>query len=351
MTWWVLILLAWQTVSPEAAEQIKTGLAAKREGRWDEAIAAFRKVLELEPGLWAAHSSLGEIYYRKKEYATAVPILRRSLQLNNEQPVVFGMLGVSLLAQGDAKGALPFLERGQVWDALGVALMDLGRAGEAAPPLEQARRQNPKDPEILFHLAQVYGRLSKEAFDRVVAEHPESLRAHQIRAESMAAAGRADVAEQEYLAMLKLRPDLTGIHLALGDLHLSQGSMEKAGAEFRAESALSPASATAALRLGSTLMKLGRGEEALRELSRADQLRPDDAETLYELGKARDLARDLSGAEKAWLQVTEIGPPGELAVQAHYQLSQLYRRMSRAADAEKHREAFERLRKSRGAGK
>ncbi|MBI3472185.1 MAG: tetratricopeptide repeat protein [Candidatus Solibacter usitatus] len=315
----------------QAIPQIEAGLKAKQEGRLDDAIAAYRKALEAEPNLWALQASLGEVYYRKRDYANAIPTLRRALELKDDQPGVHGMLGVSLLSQGQAAQAITHLERGQVWDALGAALLESGRTREALARLELARSKHPDDPDVLFHLGQAYGRLSREAFDQIAARHPDSLRARQIRAEALAAAGRMDAAEQEYREVLRLRPDLPGIHLALGEMFLAASAWEKAAAEFRAEGG----SPVAAARLGGVLLKLGRTEEALAELSRADRLRPDAPETLYDLGKARAASNDDAGAEKAWLRVVALGGP--LAGQAHHQLFLLYRRLGRAADAERHR--------------
>ena len=104
--------------------------------------------------------------------------------------------------------------------------------------------------------------------------------------------------------------------------------------EFRAEAKLSPGDGEAAWRLGSVLLSEGHTEEALRELQRSDKLRPQMIETLYDLGKALEQGNQLAAAEKAWLQLIKLGPYSPLAVSAHLELSQLYRREGRAAEAD-----------------
>src|SRR2546426_1843289 len=202
-----------QPRDPRVVTEIAAGLKAKKEGRLDDAIIALRKAVEMEPGLWAAHASLGEVYYKKHDYGNAVSSLRRALELKADQPGAESMLGVSLLAQGYAQEAIPHLERGQVLDALGAALLEAGHPREAVEKLETARAKYPNDPDVVFYLAQAYGRLSKQASAQIVEEFPGSLRAHQIQAEAYAAAGRADAADQEYREVLRRRPDFPGVHL------------------------------------------------------------------------------------------------------------------------------------------
>lgn len=339
--------LALQLSSPKVTSQIEAALKAKQEGRYDDAIEALRNVLAVEPSLWAAHASLGETYYLKRDYERAAPSLSRALELKPGQPGVEGMLGVALLAQGRAADAVPHLERGSVLDALGVALLELGRVREAVEKLESARAKRPGDPDILFHLGQAYGRLSREAFDEVAANHPDSARARQIRAEGFAATGRSDLAEAEYRELLRMQPGLPGVHLALGELHFAAGDFEQAVQDFAAEKRVSSRNARVAFRLGMALLRMGRAEEGLREITAAAQLQPDSPEILYELGRAGDQLSDTALAEKAWLRVITLDDSGGWAEQAHYQISQLYRRLGNKAGADEHLQMFQRLQRRR----
>ena len=62
----------------------------------------------------------------------------------------------------------------------------------------------------------------------------------------------------------------------------------------------------AAYRLGAALLQQGKASEALPELKRANELKPEMSETLYSLGKAVSLAEDSATAEKSWLKVIEM---------------------------------------------
>jgi Flp pilus assembly protein TadD len=146
---------------------------------------------------------------------------------------------------------------------------------------------------------------------------------------------------------LAARPDLRGVHYALGELFLESGDYEKAEPEFRAEVRLAPGSAAAAYRLGMVLANLGRMPEAVGELKRADALQPGMPETLVELGKALAASGDPKSAETYLRQALAAEDGTPLAESAHFQLAQVYRKLGRAADAEREMRAFQELRNRR----
>ena len=145
------------------------------------------------------------------------------------------MLGAALLSQGYAAEAVPHLEKGQVEDLLGVALLECDRAREAVEHLEAALLKRPGDPDLLYYLSAAHGALAKGAFDLLRGSSPDSPRTHQMLGEANSAAGNRTAAEEHFLAALKSREELRGVHLALGNLYLQSGDYEKAEMEFRAE--------------------------------------------------------------------------------------------------------------------
>ena len=70
-------------------------------------------------------------------------------------------------------------------------------------------------------------------------------------------------------------------------------------------------------------------------------------ETSLALGKALAATGNTSAAEIALRQTINLEPASALAEAAHLQLSQLYRRLGRAADADRELEALKRLRQSK----
>src|SRR3954452_18282198 len=322
----VLLFLATFQVTPELRQHVDAGLKAKNAGDLDTAIREFKRVAELAPALAAAHVNLGAVYLEKRDYPKAIPELRKALELNRDLSGAEAMLGSALLSEGFAAEAIPHLRNAQADDLLGVALLEVGKPREALDCLEAALGKQPNDPDLLYYLGVAYAQLSKQLFDRVRIENPNSARAQQLSGEAMAAAGNQQAAEQHFRAALKLRPDLRDVHYALGEMYLHSGDYENAEPEFRAEAQLVPASAAAAYKLGLVLMNRGRLPDAVAELKRADQLQPGMPETLLELGRAMNASGDAAAAEKYLNQVIAVEQGTALAESAHFQLAEAYRK-------------------------
>ena len=90
-------------------------------------------------------------------------------------------------------------------------------------------------------------------------------------------------------------------------------------------------------------MQEGKVLEALKELKRADLLRPDNSNTLYALGKAAALAGDSATAEHALTRVVAIENDSPLAAQSHYSLAGLYRKQGKVQKAEREMDEFRKL--------
>lgn len=340
------LLIAFQ-VSPELKQHVDAGLKAKSAGDLDMAIREFQKVAELAPNLAPAHVNLGAVYLAKRNYSSAIPALRRALELNPDLPGAHGMLGTALLAQGYDVESIPHLERSKSDDLLGVAFLETGQFRKAADHLETALQSRPNDPDLLYYLAQAYGQLSKQAADRLQADAGDSARAQQVLGDVMAASGNREAAEKHFRDALALRSELRGVHYAIGALWLESGDYEKAEKEFKAEVQLTPGSAAAAYKLGFVLLNQGQTLEAIAELKRADKLRPDMPETLLELGKALNANGDAKSAESHLLSVLKHEQEGPIAAAAHFQLSQVYRKLMRNSDADRELALFQKLREKR----
>lgn len=340
----LLLLLAAQ-VTPELTQHVNAGLKAKNAGDLATAVVEFQRVAELAPQLAAAHVNLGAVYYDSKDYAKAIPPLRRAIELNQSLPGAHAMLGASLLAQGFPALAVPHLEQGQADDLLGVALLEAGRERDAIDRLESSLLKRPNDADLLYYLSRAHAQLAKQLVDRLAGQ--DSPRTQQLTGEAHAAAGQREAASQSFRAALTRRPDLRGVHFALGELALGSGDFASAEREFRAEAQLTPGSAAAAYKLGFVLMNRGEAQAALPELERAERLQPGMPETLLELGRAHAALGAGPAAEKAFRQVLEQERTSALAESAHFQLAQILRKSGRIAEADRETAAFRELRSKR----
>jgi tetratricopeptide (TPR) repeat protein len=339
----LLLWLAGQSGTSDAMQHVQAGLEARKLHQVDVEIAEFRKATEFDPNLADAFVNLGAAYMEKHDYSAAIVPLKRALELSPDLPVAHQLVGYALLAQGYAAEAIPHLQKVGAQEALGIAEIETGQLSEAVNNFRAVLAQRPGDPDLLYYLGHSSGLLSKNAIDTLLATHPDSARAHQALAENYFVLRQMPQAEKEYREALRLRPELPGLRLELGQVYANSGLWPKAEEEFRAEAKLQPGNAEAAYRLGGALLQQGKTHEARPELQRSNDLKPDMPETLYSLGKAASLDGDAATAEKAWLRVTELEKDTSLAAQAHFGLAALYRKQGKVAPAQREMQEFQRL--------
>jgi tetratricopeptide (TPR) repeat protein len=341
--YFILLWLAVQGESPQAAQHMQAGIDADKQRQFEVAIREFRKVTELDPKLTAGFVNLGEVYMETHDYASAIAPLKHALELSPDLVAAHQLLGYALLAQGYAAEAIPHLERAKEQAALGIAQLETGQLPEAVANLRAALKARPNDPDLLYYLGRASGLLSKQTIDTLLAAYPDSARAHQATGENYFVLRRMPDAEKEYREALRERPDTPGIHLELGLVYAGASQWAQAEQEFRAETKLQPGNAEAAFRLGDALLREGQAHTARAELERANRLQPGMPETLYSLGKAASLDNDAATAQKAWADMLNIEKEGPLAAQAHFGLAALYRKRGNAAQAEREMQEFQRL--------
>src|SRR2546425_10410777 len=339
----LFLCLALQDVSPEGAQHMQSGVEAHKQGRFDVAIAEFRKATETDPNLAEAFLNLGEELMQIRNNSAAITPLKRALELRPDLDAAHLQLGYALLSLGYATEAIPHLERVHALEALGIAQIETGQYQEAIANLSAALVKRPGDQGLLYYLGRASGLLSKRAIDTLLEAYPDSARAHQAMGENYLVLRQMPQAESEFGEALRQRPEIPGLHLELGLVYAGAARWDKAEEEFRTETKMQPGNAEAAYRLGAALLQEGKAHEARQELARADQLKPDMPETLYSLGKAASLDSNLAAAEKAWTRVIELEKESSLAAQAHFGLANLYRKQGNAAKAQHEMQEYQKL--------
>jgi tetratricopeptide (TPR) repeat protein len=337
------IWLAWQTVSPEALQHLQAGAEADKQRHFDVAIEEYKKVTELAPKLPDGFVNLGQAYMENRDYGAAIAPLKHAVELAPDLAGAHQLLGYALLAQGYPAEAIPHLEKINEQTALGIAQISTGQLPQAVANLQAALAKHPNDADLLYYLGRASGLMSKQSIDTLLAEYPDSARAHQALAENYFVLRQMPQAEKEFREALRLRPDTPELHLELGLVYAGSSQWAKAEEEFRAQTRMQPGNAEAAYRLGSALLQQGKAAEARTELERSNRLLPDMPETLYSLGKAAALAGDSAAAEKAWTRLLSIEKQSSLAAQTHFALAGLYRKQGKTAEAERETQEFQKL--------
>lgn len=146
------------------------GIFYCRQSQYDQCAAMFRKVVDLTPESFRGYANLGAVYLAEGKYADAIQPLNQSLQIR-PTAATYSNLGTAYFhlrrfseAATAYRQATHLNDRDyQFWGNLGEALHFAGSLQEAANAYrkgivlaEEARRINPRDPEVFSFLANYY---------------------------------------------------------------------------------------------------------------------------------------------------------------------------------------------------
>ena len=166
--------------SPEAETLIAETFQA--QGKWEDATAQFRKILQQNPNQPGIHYQLGRILLSKPLDPTvteeATKEFEAELKINPTSPTAEFMLGDLALRNQKADEAIEHFSRATQFDAglaeaylgLGMALNAAGKYSEAITPLKKYTDMEPSDPAGYYQLATAYARTgNKPEADRLLA--------------------------------------------------------------------------------------------------------------------------------------------------------------------------------------
>jgi tetratricopeptide (TPR) repeat protein len=241
-----------------------------RDNRFADAIAAYRRAIEIEPGMALARFNLAQALERSGDIEAAQREHEQVARNHPTFPEVRFSLANLALKTGDRRRTEDHFREAlrlrptyaEAHNNLGVLLLDAGKLDEAASELSAALRIDPSYAE-----------------------------AHANRARLEAARGRMDVAIQSARRALEIDPAHLEARINLGRLLLGAGRAADAIAEFRKAIRQSPDSIEAHRSLGVALGESGDYRGASHEFGEVLRLVPNDAEAMRNLETARRLAR------------------------------------------------------------
>lgn len=177
-------------IQAEFSETFAEAVALTQAGRLDEAEAAFKEILELQPGLPEVHGNLASVYAQQKDWANAEVSYLSALALR------------------------------------------------------------PAEPGVMFALTQVYrdsgqDEKAEQMIDQVVSQSPEDAPAQMNRGVFLLTSGRSQDALAAFEAVLAIDPSAAEAHYHLGTLLVGQGKVPEAIEHLEAYLATTPENAQA----------------------------------------------------------------------------------------------------------
>ncbi len=188
-----------------AADRLELGAWLARNGSLDEAIAAFREALALDPGYGDAFYNLGVSLLEKGQLGEAIEALRKAISISPDH--------------------------GLAQRALGIALRQSGELIDAAVSLQRAVELLPNDVFALRYLASVLresGELEQaiDATGRAIALKPDDAALQQELGFALRAAGRLPEATAALQRSIDIDGNLALSHYTLGVTLLEMGNRD-----------------------------------------------------------------------------------------------------------------------------
>ena len=233
--------------------------------RWDEAIVAFRKAIELDPKFALAYSNLGWALGEKKRYDEAIPILHKAIELDSK------------LAEAH--------------NNLGWALNGKGQYDEAIPSLRKALELDPKDAKAQNNLGYALNR--KRQYDeaipilrKAIDLDPNHATAHNNLGSALNGKGHYDEAVPILRRAIEINPRYATAHNNLGYALNRKQRYDEAIPILRKAIEINSRYATAYNNLGWALIEKRQYDEAIPILRKAIELDPKQVNARNHLGRA-----------------------------------------------------------------
>ncbi|MEM7349786.1 MAG: tetratricopeptide repeat protein [Acidobacteriota bacterium] len=306
-----LILISFLSAVPLLAGW-EEGVAAYQDGRYDEAVVAFRELVDRSPETAEGHFMLGRSLYRQKQLGAATASLQKAVELapsNASHSLVLAQVQLTAGKPGDALSSLGRLDPSAVPESMRQGFNGMlakvahatDRNRDAAAALQRALTADAKSKSLWMALGQVSNRLGEPekrfealsgAFDLDRDDSALGLLAvHVAMTVAQDDANDANRKLDWYRKAAKLGRKLAAGSLSAENLKLiggaAMGAQDYEAAVTSFEKALASGADDPRLHydLGRSYIRLERHDDALRQLQAALDKAPEP-----------DLARATQGA-------------------------------------------------------
>ena len=247
----------WPYLRQLAVLQNAAGYAAWKLNDREKAVRHFQIGLEAEPNDAGIHLNLGRVRLEQQRFAQGREHLLRALGLRSGDSPTLLEVGDALRISGYAEQSLPFYRQvpegspasARALAGIGLALFDLSRYSEAIEASEEAIELDPELP------------LRGEVYRFLGTAHAEL--------------GNFEQAVECLRLAIESDPDDADAIDRLGLLFFERGRFRDALDQYLLMEGLRPDSAQTHVNIGSSLVKLGRDEEAIPVFEKARDLDPD----------------------------------------------------------------------------
>ena len=308
--------------------------ALQQEGKLTEAIASYRRAIELNPRFSWSHHHLGEALAAQEDWLAATKAFRRAIEINPNLAHSHYRLGQVLAQQGQLSEAIASYQKAieihphfaEFHNSLGEAFAQQGKPDKAVASYQTALDIDPDYDEAYLNWGETLATQGKldEALQQIniaLRLNPGNWRAYHKLAEIQQQKNQLTEAIASYQKAIQLKPDSNQSHHKLGRVLAQLERWTEAIKSYQKASQLEPNSAAIYHQWGHALAKQENWNKAIAQYQKALKLSSDSAVVHLHLGEAFCQLQQWEKAIAAFGQAIKIDPDFELA---HHQLGQCY---------------------------
>jgi tetratricopeptide (TPR) repeat protein len=339
-------------VDPKLVAIAQAALKAQQAGQLVEAEAGYRTFLEAEPRNVEVLANLGVVYAGLGRYDDAIATYRKALDISSLSTPIRMNLAIAYYKAARCAEALPELAlvlQGNPGLYNGLLLsadchMQLGQYDKAIDMLTPIAPAHTDDAAFNYVLgmALLQNKQANEGavyLDRILKQG-DSAEARLLMGMALRAGADYTGARDEFAKAVALNPQLPMAHSLYAQALLSTGDRENARAAFMKELALNPNDFESNLYLGVILKEEQNYTGAGRYFDKALTVRPTDPGAQYQRATLLLATGDNQSALSA-LEHLVADNPG--FTEAHVSLATVYYRLKRKVDGDRHKAIAEQL--------
>jgi Flp pilus assembly protein TadD/capsular polysaccharide biosynthesis protein len=276
-----------------AEAALAAAMRRHRAGRFREAEALYRRILEARPDHPEALHLLGVVMHQTGRSDAAVEFIGKAIALDPGHANAHANLGVALAALGKLDAAATAYRKASALDPnhaeahynLGVALAGQGKLDDAVAAYRKAIALEPGHGEAHTNLGTALkdqGKLDEAvaSYRKALTCNPNLAEAHSNLGNALYTQERREEAEASFRRAIEIDPRIVNAHYNLGNLLRKRGELAQAEESYRRGLALEPGNSRALNNLGYVLVRQGKVDEAVGSFRTAERLGPRDGKNV-----------------------------------------------------------------------
>ena len=304
-----------------AAAYCNRGAVLKELGQLEKAVENYNQAIQLQPDLAETYSNRGILLQELEQLVEAVESFNRAIQLKpdyaeayNNRGNVLKELGQLEEAAGDYTRAIQLKpDYAEAYSNRGLALQGLEQLAEAVENYDKAIQLKPDYAKGYSNRGLALQGLEQlaeavENYDKAIQLKPNYAEGYSNRGLALQGLEQLAEAVENYDKAIQLKPDYAEAYCNRAVALQSLGQFTEAKESCDKAIQLKPDYAEAYSNLGSTLKELGQLIEALEHYNRAIQLKPDYADAYYNRGVVFESLGQLTEALENYALAIQFKP-------------------------------------------